>query len=310
MTIVRDIVMHPANQRRRLAALVQAARWQLHKRIFRQPLDFPYHGLKLRCYPDNHSASRAIYFGGLPDYSEMRFMIDFLRPGDRFVDAGANVGIYTLLAASLVGKTGKVDAFEPQKKMVNMLLENVRLNNLNNVEVHPIGLSDVVGVVDMVDTGDDCSGYVAEHTESRASHGGIEVRRLDESIEHVVYSMAKFDIEGFEPYAIRGASELIRKRLLPVMIVEMAGYSNRHGISTPDFIAELKEFGYFTAVYCPERRLLQKTDRPWEVPTENVLAILEEQAEMVVGRLHADHLKVLQSDVDCGTSIAIRSSVQ
>ena len=72
-------------------------------------------------------------------------MLDFLRPGDTFIDAGANIGLFTLLALSVVGDKGHVHAFEPNPLVAAMLRESLALNAADNVTVHEIGLSDVEG---------------------------------------------------------------------------------------------------------------------------------------------------------------------
>ena len=68
-----------------------------------------------------------------------------LSPGDVFVDGGANVGLFTLVAAERVGPTGKVVAFEPGRAVRLRLLENVVLNGFSQVEVIPFALSSTAG---------------------------------------------------------------------------------------------------------------------------------------------------------------------
>lgn len=117
LTTVRDLTElmwnHPANAHHRLRAFAKAGAWQVYKRVIGRPFTMRvYEDLRIRCYADSHQPGRLIYFGGLPDFEEMTFMQRYLRPGDGFIDAGANVGLYTLLAAKLVGPTGAVHAFE------------------------------------------------------------------------------------------------------------------------------------------------------------------------------------------------------
>jgi FkbM family methyltransferase len=285
--LIREILTHPANQGLKLRALWRALHWQLHKRLTRTPLDVPYHGKILRCYPENHSASRAIYFSGLPDYSEMRFILDYLRPGDTFVDAGANAGLYTLLAASVVGETGWVHAFEPNELMAERLRELAALNAAQNISVHVLGLAEYDGEISFVDTGDDCTAHIPGDSVSQSTTQ-IPVTRLDTQLADKDIAMAKFDIEGYEPLAIRGAQKLTENANPPVMLIEMAGYSQRHGISTSDFIQELDEIGYLTATYDPERRELIPTVTPWEIPVENVIAVAKSRLDDVAGRLRRD----------------------
>ena len=72
--------------------------------------------MTLRCYPDSPSASAMIYCHDSPDFHEMNFIRRYLRAGDTFLDIGANIGVYSLLAASRVGPSGRVVAFEPAKQ--------------------------------------------------------------------------------------------------------------------------------------------------------------------------------------------------
>ena len=90
--------------------------------------------LRLRCYPDSCGAGIMIYTNGWYDYDDMHFVHRYLRPGDAVIDVGANIGVYTLLAASVVGDQGKVVAFEPGRQSFARLQENVQLNGLHQVE--------------------------------------------------------------------------------------------------------------------------------------------------------------------------------
>jgi len=244
-----------------------------------------FHGLRLPCHPDSHSSSKAIYFSGLPDYREMRFMLDYLRPGDSFLDVGANVGLYTLLAISAIGATGHVHAFEPGEIPARRLQEAIDLNRFRNCTLHQVAASDVRGTASFDVTDDDCTAYIRSKDEVRSDLAQIETVRLDEVLADESFAMAKFDIEGFEPFAIRGASAMLRVGNPPVIQLEMAGYSKRHGISTTQFISELDAFGYECAYYEPETHSLHVTSRPWEVPVENVLAVHRRSRDEVTRRL-------------------------
>ena len=283
LKLINDIFSHPANRNSRVAAIMRAVRWHLSKRLSGQPHDIPYHGKLLRCHPTSHSASRAIYFSCLPDYREMRFILDFLRPGDNFIDAGANIGLYTLLALSVVGDNGHVYAFEPNPHVAAMLRESLRLNSASNVTIHEIGLADVDGSAAFSADGDDCTSHIV--ASSTTANTEILIARLDRILDDIPYAMAKFDIEGYEPFAIRGASQWTKTGNPPVMLIEMGGYSKRHGISTSDFIQELEQIGYFTAIYNPNTREIERTKKPWEIPTDNVLAIATERLAFVADRL-------------------------
>lgn len=150
------IITHPASKGRSLAAVTHYVTWQLAKRTNASHWDIGYHGLKLRCHRDSHSASAAMNFSGMSDFRKMSFIKRYLRPGDTSRDVGANVGVYTLLAASLVGPTGTVHAFEPRPKALGYLYENISLNKLRNVQVYELALSDRAGEAHLAAGGDDC----------------------------------------------------------------------------------------------------------------------------------------------------------
>jgi FkbM family methyltransferase len=68
-----------------------------------------------------------------------------LRPGDVFLDIGANIGWYTLIAATIVGPTGRVHAFEPSHENFALLRRNVAHNRLRNVVLKNAAVADVSG---------------------------------------------------------------------------------------------------------------------------------------------------------------------
>src|SRR6266496_451229 len=104
--------------------------------------------LRIRLYGDSELC-RLIYCRNF-EVTEREFVNRFLRPGDVFVDVGANIGLFTLIAASRVGPTGKVIAFEPTSETYERLVGNVRLNRLRNVDCVRSALSDHSGELDLV----------------------------------------------------------------------------------------------------------------------------------------------------------------
>jgi FkbM family methyltransferase len=283
LRLLGDILGHPANRDARVSALIRSLAWQCTKRLTGQPHDIPYHGKLLRCHPTSHSASRAIYFSCLPDYWEMRFILDYLRPGDTFIDIGANIGLYTLLALAIVGAEGHVHAFEPNHRVASMLRESLALNAAINVTVHEIGLSDMEGTAAFAADGDDCTAHIVDLPGDSGAH--IPIDRLDRLLGEAPYAMMKLDIEGYEPFAIRGASQWTKKQIPPVMLVEVGGYSKKYGIGTQEFIEELDRIGYFTAIYHPESRQIEPAAKPWDVGVDNLLAIAKDRQEFVEDRI-------------------------
>src|SRR4051812_19210167 len=105
-----EIVRHPSNRGHLAGTLQRMARFR-YGVVRNRPVDLTVlGGMKLRCYPDSNIARSVAYYGVAPDFATMRFMEQYLRPGDAVLDVGANIGLYSVIAAALVGASGKVHA--------------------------------------------------------------------------------------------------------------------------------------------------------------------------------------------------------
>jgi len=143
---------------------------------------------------------------------------EHLREGDVAVDVGANIGALAFLAASIVGKTGRVIAVEPNPDNLQLLYRGIVHNGFTNVEVLPHAASNARTVFSL--TGGtsnthligarkpDEAGYFAQSIVLDDALGDLP--RLD---------FVKMDIEGHEPQALEGFSRLIGRHR-PVLLVE------------------------------------------------------------------------------------------
>lgn len=130
-----------------------------------------------------------------------------IKPGSVVYDIGANVGYFTLLAAVLVGKKGKVFSFEPLPRNIEFLGKHITLNKLTNVEVIEAAVSDHTGEA-LFDLGASTAmGHLSET-------GGLFVQMvsLDQMITNgdlIAPNVMKIDVEGAEHNVLRGAEKLI-----------------------------------------------------------------------------------------------------
>src|ERR1700704_6056429 len=100
LALLKLIINHPVNRSRRVQAIGRWAGWQAWRFIVRRPITVRvWPGVRARVYPDWPYSWTAIYLR-LAEYDDMMFALRYLRPGDSFVDVGANVGFYSLLASS------------------------------------------------------------------------------------------------------------------------------------------------------------------------------------------------------------------
>lgn len=283
--IVEAVWTHPANQGKRLRSVMRFFGWQFLKRTFGRALVVDFHGRKLKCYPDSTSSSSVIYFDGLPDYWEMKFIQAYLRPGDNFLDVGANVGVYTILAASCVGEGGSVDAFEPMEETANRIEDQVALNKLNNVEVHRLAAGEENKTVDFGYANNSAMMHMRRKDEAGAVAVPVQSIRLDDFKPGKQYAMGKMDIEGAEPLALRGALDRLQQKSPPVWLLELAGYSQYYGMDSDEVIRFLKSNGFECGIYDPKTRQIVFTDRPWELGVQNILAISDSHKHEVLQKI-------------------------
>lgn len=157
-----------------------------------------------------------------------------LRPGMVFYDLGANIGLFTLLAARLVGIEGKVFSFEPDPVVAARLRRNVERNQFANVTVVEAGVWSLSGKVKFV-TADASSPdrglgrFVGE--ESGASGTPIRCVALDDFVQDAPPPNAiKCDVEGAELETFHGAEQLLRAHH-PWIVCEMHSEKNNRDSS-------------------------------------------------------------------------------
>lgn len=135
------------------------------------------------------------------------------RKGDTFVDIGANIGYFTALAAHLVGADGRVIAWEPLDKNVQLIYATVWENGFGNVTVYPFAASSEVRLVPMISSPlSSNAGIRRGEIGSQRTRVIAQSQRLDDQLAHLDrLDVIKFDIEGHEIHAWRGAERLLSR---------------------------------------------------------------------------------------------------
>lgn len=170
---------------------------------------------------------RYLYVFGTWEPSLSAFLRSKLGPGDVFVDVGANVGYFTLLAADAVSQTGHVIAFEPHPATVEKLRGNIDANGLRNVTVIPSVASDTAGEVELfsgpaTNLGRSSTAPVPDGTAA----GRVASVVAADAVPHELWPRVraiKVDVEGDELRVLRGLHRLLEA--LPTgacVVVEVA----------------------------------------------------------------------------------------
>lgn len=224
-------------------------------------------GVQMMLYKDN-KLSFEIFHGF--ELDEIDFVNRFLKKGDTFVDIGTNVGLFSLHASAMVGKSGKVISFEPSSATVQRLQENIALNRCNNVEIVPKGLSYESGVLELVVAG---NGYDAFNSFAIPSMGAItarekvEVTTMDEfmklkGINPKEVKLIKIDVEGWELQVLKGGIAFFGHVDAPVLLVEFTENNAKNaGTSCIELSQFLQTLGYTLYVY--DSKLKKLTSEPF-----------------------------------------------
>jgi FkbM family methyltransferase len=213
--------------------------------------------------------------------SDEFFYKKFLRPGDTVVDAGANIGLCTLLSASIVGDSGKVYSFEPHPRTFRQLRKNVKLGKFKQVTLHNEGLSNKPESVSFTDE------YVSDINHIHA-HGRKKVTlvRLDDELAYVKkVTLLKIDVEGYELLALSGAKKLLQ-RTEAIYFEKCDSSYSRYGYAFKDIFDFFEDAG-FCVYKIGEHLELEKVKRNYISLSgyENLLAVRETHIAAVRGRL-------------------------
>lgn len=166
---------------------------------------------------------RYMYYCGEYEPRESRFVSRFLREGDVFLDVGAHIGYYSILAARRVGPTGKVFAFEPVPANVARLRENVRLNDLRNIQVMERAVASRSGVARLfIPEVQGESGWASFFRDG--SPVSVETVSIDEFVRAAAIQrirLVKIDTEGAELEVLRGMTGTMSTAFSPAILLEV-----------------------------------------------------------------------------------------
>ncbi|HEX6810039.1 MAG TPA: FkbM family methyltransferase [Planctomycetota bacterium] len=234
----------------------------------------------------NDIVGQAICYSGFFEPETIALYRSVLAERKVFLDVGAQVGQFTLLASRLVGPRGRVVAFEPDPKTHRMLCKSVARNRLSNVMAVHAALADVNAVQTFhlsqaQNIGANSLRPPAQGLDARTSVQ-VECWRMDDFLrDHGIPKpdLVKIDVEGAELLVLDGARQTLAGPDQPVLIVEFCEVTlAQFGASCEMLAARLEAFGYHL-MYAGEPPL-----RPYAGPHPQGRAI--NVAAIPAARLH------------------------
>jgi precorrin-6B methylase 2 len=209
-------------------------------------------GMKMRVFW-GQIVGTGILVNGFHETHTVRVVERVLKTGMTFIDVGANVGQYTLLASGLVGSRGSVHSFEPEPRAFRILEENVSLNRLTNVSLTQ------------------CAVAAASEPAQSVPRLSLDDYVRDRQIDRV--DLIKIDIDGGELDVLQGARRLLSSTH-PQLIVEFAESNQAPlGHSCAELADFLRQLGY--DLFCIDSQGGLFPYAPWgpECAYYNVLAV-------------------------------------
>ena len=190
-----------------------------------------------------------------------------LKPGMTFIDVGANIGYYTVIASKIVGNSGRIHCFEPEPQNCRILAKNILENKLSNVYLHNVALSDSTGIVVLHTDSKNFGAHSlckANIFSNEGSELSVLATRLDDFVAANGISkvdMIKLDVQGAEAKVIAGAMRtLITQK--PMLFLELWPYGiQKMGDDPTTMLQDLERMGYAIQVieaYRTNKTILSK----------------------------------------------------
>jgi FkbM family methyltransferase len=235
-------------------SLKEWKRWWMYIRL-KQPVIMQWiDDLILRIYPGNE-VCRALYVKGIYEPNYAVLINKFLSKNGVFIDVGANMGYYSLLASKVVGKDGCIIAIEPSSRDYDRLVDNVENNDLTRlIFTYNFAVFDKAsGSVDLSIACEERSSINTAGAEfsfksvDKIRTENVKVISIDALSKEISLSrldVLKLDIEGYELKALQGAEQTLKK-FRPVIMLGVNENSLRAcGASREEVQEILKNFGY------------------------------------------------------------------
>ena len=240
------------NKGRPVKTLARFAGWQVQSRFLDEVIFDWVGGAKLAARRGMTGATGNIYCG-LHEYVDMHFVLDTMKSDNLFVDIGANVGSYSVLASKVCGSN--TIAVEPDPNSARALRRNIEIN----------GIEDKVRLVEVVlgaregkvwfTMGLDTVNRVAAAKDEAVRE--VPMRTLDQILAGASPMVIKIDVEGYEAEVLKGAESTLQDPGLKAIIIETVDDEVRSILENAGF-----QQAYYTILTCEtfqSRRYISRT---------------------------------------------------
>jgi len=257
---LRFILSHPLNESDKFAAVLRWLKWQIESRLFSDSITVPFVGEARLLVESGMTGATGNIYCGLHEFTDMAFLLHFLQPDELFLDVGANVGSYTILASKVVG--ARVKAIEPISETFDHLMDNINLNQVHSiVKAENIALGATDSFLTMT-ADQDTTNHAVSVSDKVGETVTVPVKRLDDLVEDEIPTLIKIDVEGYEAEVLKGGQCTLASPDCKAVIMELNGSGNRYGFDEMELHHSMIQYGYFPCEYHPfERKLISLGSR-------------------------------------------------
>src|SRR5262249_37565915 len=210
LIVLAGVVLLSVNRR-----WVREIKYQLTKiqYQFTPPVELSALGNTFYVQPEDYVITKVLLKTGVWEPNETEEAREILRPGDTFIDVGADFGWFTVIGAKAVGPTGRVIAFEPVPRNLEFLRRNVAANGCENAKIEPLALSNKSGKITLHLDSHNLGNHSMLEGEERPDSIDAKAITLDEYLRDYSGKIAliKIDTQGAEGYILDGMRETLRK---------------------------------------------------------------------------------------------------
>jgi len=255
LNVLKFITNHPVNSNQKMKALWRFVQWQISSRMAPGAIVYDWIDGARFLVRNGETGLTGNIYTGLHEFPDMAYLLHVLRGDDLFVDIGANVGSYSILACAARGAHGI--AFEPIPSSFARLTENIRLNRVDErVSCRNVGLGRAKSTLFFTSDRDTVNHALAEGEHCITSIA-VPVVTIDETVTITAPTLIKIDVEGYETPVLEGAQRTLDDPNVHSVIIELNGSGAHYGYDEAKIISRMLAHGFKTYAYDPFSRSLE-----------------------------------------------------
>jgi len=218
---LREILLHPFNRGQIFSTMIRLIVWKIFQKVFAQDVIVGLKNARKMLIPADSSYGSIIqYTRGYPDLIETKILLKVLKKDDVFIDVGANIGYYSILA---LGQGATTYSFEPNEALHFYISYSAKLNaDEKKLHLSSNLISDNIGYEQFVFEKESEVSHIARQQDITKGKK-ISCTTLDEvskKYQLKQIQLLKIDAEGAEPLVFRGMKRILNKKIVSYVLFE------------------------------------------------------------------------------------------